>query len=371
MDFNFTEEQTMLRDMLSRYLADTYTFDARQKVVHGGKGWNPAVWQAFAEELGVLGAPFAEAHGGLGGGAVENMVVMEEMGRAIVLEPYLSTDHNGGGALKAVGGAVADSVIPGIIAGTTRIAFAAYEPQGRFHLHDIATTLKGGQLNGHKAVVEGASHATHLLVSARTGGSQRDTGGVALLLIPADAPGITRRDYLTVHGTSASEVYFENVAVGADHVLSAEALPLIEQVVDQATAALCAEACGVLKVLHAQTLDYAKQRKQFGKAIGDFQVIQHRLVDMFMEVEQAVSMAMMATLKLESAERSAAVSMAKAKVGKAAKFVGQNAVQVHGGIGITQELAVGHYFKRATLIENQFGSVDFHLSRFEALTLAA
>ena len=219
--------------------------------------------------------------------------------------------------------------------------------------------------------MEGAAHATHLLVTARTGGAQRDAGGVALLLIPADAKGITRRDYLTVHGTSASEVYFENVAVGAEHVLNAEALPLIEAVVDEATAAVCAEACGVLKVLHATTLDYAKQRKQFGKAIGDFQVIQHRLVDMFMEVEQAVSMTMMATLKLDTAERSAAVSMAKAKVGKAAKFVGQNAVQVHGGIGITQELAVGHYFKRATLIENLFGSVDFHLSRYEGIALAA
>ena len=262
-------------------------------------------------------------------------------------------------------------MIPGIIAGTTRIAFAAYEPQGRFYLNDLTTTLKGGLLNGQKAVVEGAAHATHLLVTARTGGAQRDAGGIALLLIPADAKGITRRDYLTVHGASASEVYFENVAVGAEHVLNAEALPLIEAVVDEATAAVCAEACGVLKVLHATTLDYAKQRKQFGKAIGDFQVIQHRLVDMFMEVEQAVSMTMMATLKLDTAERSAAVSMAKAKVGKAAKFVGQNAVQVHGGIGITQELAVGHYFKRATLSENLFGSVDFHLSRYEGIALAA
>ncbi|OSZ71927.1 pimeloyl-CoA dehydrogenase small subunit [Sphingomonas sp. IBVSS1] len=371
MDFNFTEEQTMLRDSLSRYLANTYDFDTRQKTVREGKGWNPAVWTAFAEELGILCAPFSEAHGGLGGGPVENMVVMEELGRAIVLEPYLSTVVIGGGALKAVGGAIADELIPGIIAGQVRIAFAAYEPQGRFHLNDVTTTLKGGQLNGHKAVVEGASHATHLLVTARTGGAQRDTGGIALLLIPADAAGITRRDYLTVHGTSASEVYFENVAVGDAHVLAADALPLVERIVDEATVALCAEACGVLKVLHAQTLDYAKQRKQFGKAIGDFQVIQHRLVDMFMEVEQAVSMTMMATLKLDSDERAAAVSMAKAKVGKAAKFVGQNAVQIHGGIGITQELAVGHYFKRATLIENQFGSVDFHLSRYENLTLAA
>ncbi len=371
MDFNYTEVQTMLRDTLSRYLADTYNFDTRQKAVATGKGWNPAVWQAFAEELGILGAPFSEDHGGLGGGAVENMIVMEEMGRAIVLEPYLSTVVIGGGALKAVGGAVADAHIPGIIAGTTRIALAAYEPQSRWALHDLTTTLKGGVLNGQKAVVEGAAHATHLLVTARSSGGQRDAGGVTLLLIPADLPGITRRDYLTVHGSSASEVYFENVAIGADHVLGAAdaGLAIVDQVVDEATAAACAEACGVLRVMHATTLDYAKQRKQFGKAIGDFQVIQHRLVDMFMEVEQSVSITLMATLKLDTAERAAAVSMAKAKVSKGARFVGQNAVQIHGGIGITQELAVGHFFKRATLLENQFGSADHHLARYEALTM--
>jgi alkylation response protein AidB-like acyl-CoA dehydrogenase len=375
MDFNLTDEQTMLKDTVRRYLGDTYSFDTRMKAVHSGKGWNPAVWKAFAEELGILGAPFAEAHGGLGGGAVENMIVMEEVGRAMVLEPYLSTVVIGGGALKAVGGALADSVIPEIIAGNAIIAFAYAEPQGRYHLTDLVTTAKkdgaGWVLNGHKSVVTSAPYATHLLVSARTSGAQRDAGGISLFLIPADLKGVTRRDYATVDGGAAADVYFENVALGADHLVGTvdHGLPVLEQIVDEATAGICAEACGLLRVLQATTLDYAKQRKQFGKPIGDFQVIQHRIVDMFLEVEQAVSITLMATLKLDTDERSAAVSMAKAKVGKGAKFVGQNAVQIHGGIGISNELSVGHYFKRATLIEGLFGSVDHHLDRYERLTM--
>jgi len=375
MDFNTTDEQTMLRDTVARYLGDTYSFDARMKTVHSGKGWNAAVWQAFAEELGILGAPFAEAHGGLGGGAVENMIVMEEIGRALVVEPYLSTVVIAGGALKATGGALADVVIPEIIAGKSVIAFAYAESQGRYDLADLLTTAKpdgaGYILNGHKAVVYGAPYATHLLITARTGGGQRDQDGVSLFLVPSHTPGVVRRDYPTVDGASASEVFFENVHLGAEHLVgdADAALPVIEQVVDEATAAVCAEACGVTRVLHTTTLDYAKQRKQFGRPISEFQVLQHRLVDMFMEVEQAVSITLMATLKLDTAERAAAVSMAKAKVGKACKFVGQNAVQIHGGIGISNELAVGHYFKRSTMIEGQFGSVDHHLRRYERLTI--
>ncbi|MFZ4688819.1 MAG: acyl-CoA dehydrogenase family protein [Polymorphobacter sp.] len=379
MDFNTTDEQTMLRDTVARYLSDTYSFDNRMKSVHGfasgGKGWNPAVWKAFAEELGILGAPFAEAHGGLGGGAVENMIVMEEIGRALVIEPYLPTVVIAGGALTATGGALADAVIPEIIAGNAIIAFAYAEPQGRYDLADLQTTAKkdgaGYVLSGHKSVVYSAPYATHLLVTARTAGGQRDQGGVSLFLIPADAKGVSRRDYPTVDGSSASEVYFENVAIGADALLGPAdaALPLIEQIVDAATAAICAEACGVTRVLHATTLDYAKQRKQFGKPISEFQVLQHRMVDMFMEVEQAVSITLMATLKLDTDDRASAVSAAKSKVGKACKFVGQGAVQIHGGIGISNELAVGHYFKRATMIESQFGSVDHHLRRYERLVI--
>ena len=240
---------------------------------------------------------------------------------------------------------------------------------------NLRTTAKadgaGYVLNGHKGVVYAAPWSSHILVTARTGGSQRERSGVELFLIDAKSPGIVRRDYPTVDGFHASEIYFENVAVPGEAVLPG-GLSLIERIVDEATVAVCAEACGVTRKLHEGTLDYSKQRQQFGQPIGRFQVLQHRMADMFIEVEQIVSMTLMATLKLDLPEdqRKAAVSLAKAKVSRSAKFVGQNAVQTHGGIGITQELAIGHYFKRATMIESQFGAADYHLERFEQLTLA-
>ncbi len=372
MDFNFTDEQTMLRESVSRYLADTYDFETRMKTVNGDAGWSPAVWKAFAEELGILGAAFAEDHGGLGGGAIENMIVMEEVGKALVIEPYLSTVVIGGGFLKRAGGGNADAVIPQIIAGQVVIAFAYAEPQGRYNLADLRTTARkdgdGYVVNGHKAVVRDAPFATHFIVTARTGGGQRDAGGVSVFLVPADTAGITRRDYPTVDGGRASEIYFENVRVDADQLLAAEGdgLPLVEAVVDEAVAAVCAEAAGVTRKLHEGTLDYSRQRKQFGRPIGEFQVLQHRMVDMFMEVEQAVSMTLMATLRLDEPDRAKHVSAAKNKIARGVRFVGQNAVQIHGGIGISNELAIGHYFKRATMIEGQFGDADYHLRRYES-----
>jgi alkylation response protein AidB-like acyl-CoA dehydrogenase len=377
VNFSYNETQEMLRDTLARFLADTYDFETRRKMVASDAGRDPGIWRALATELGILGAPFGEDQGGLGGGAVENMIVMEQIGEAIAIEPYLQTVVIGGGALKAAGGAQADALIPRIVGGDAIIAFAYAEPQGRYEINNLRTTARkdgaGWVLNGHKAVVYAAPWATHLLVTARTGGAQRDTDGVSLFLIEANRPGIVRRDYPTVDGFRASEIYFENCSVPGDALLGAEGggLPLIEKVVDEATAAVCAEATGVMRRLHAGTMDYARQRKQFGRAIADFQVLQHRMVDMFMEVEQAASMTLMATLKLDlsEAERMAAVSQAKAKVGKGLKFTGQSAIQIHGGIGITDELAIGHYFKRATMIEGQFGSVDHHLSRFERLSM--
>lgn len=377
MNFSYNETQEMLRDTLARFLADTYDFETRRKMLASDTGRDPGIWRALATDLGILGASFSEEQGGLGGGAVENMIVMEQLGEAIAIEPYLQTVVIGGGALKAAGGAQADALIPQIIGGDAIIAFAYAEPQGRYELKNLRTTAKkdgaGWILNGHKAVVYAAPWATHLLVTARTGGSTRDKDGVLLFLVEANRPGIVRRDYPTVDGFRASEIYFENCSVPGDALLGPEggALPLIEKIVDEATAAVCAEGTGVMRRLHAGTMDYAKQRKQFGRAISDFQVLQHRMVDMFMEVEQSASMTLMATLKLDlpDAERMAAVSQAKAKVGKGCKFTGQSAVQIHGGIGITDELAIGHYFKRATMIEGQFGSVDHHLGRFERLSM--
>ena len=366
----------MIRDTLSRYLADTYDFAKRQKMLARDGGRDPGIWQALASELGMLGAPFSEEHGGLGGGALENAIVMEELGKVIAIEPYLQTVVIGGGALKAVGGTQADAVIPEIIAGNCVIAFAYAEPQGRYNLASIQTSAKkdgaGYVLNGHKAVVYAAPWATHLLVTARTGGSIREREGISLFLVDANTPGITRRDYPTVDGFQASEVYFENVSIPGDTLLGGEGagIGLVEQIVDEATVAICAEASGVTAKLHSGTLEYSMQRQQFGQPIGRFQVLQHRMVDMFMEVEQVRSMTIMATLKLDlpANERMAAVSQAKAKVANACRFVGQNAIQTHGGIGITQELAIGHYFKRATMIESQFGPADFHYDRFERLT---
>lgn len=376
MDFSFTDEQSMLRDTIASYLADKYAFDQRRAVVSKEPGWNPAVWKAFAEELGILGAPFPEDLGGLGGGAIENMIVMEEFGKALVVEPYLGTVVIAGGFLKHSGHPGAAELIGKIIAGEAVFAFAYAEPQGRYNLADLATTAKkdggGYVLNGHKAVVIGAPWATHLIVTARTGGGQREAQGISAFIVEKTAPGVTTRDYPTVDGLRASEVFLENVKVGAEALIGpvGHGLPLIEKVVDEAIAATCAEACGVLRKLHEGTVEYTKQRKQFGVPISSFQVLQHRMVDMFIQLEQSVSMTYMATIRLaEDAERSKAVSAAKVQIGKACRFVGQNAIQLHGGMGMTDELAIGHYFKRATMIESAFGNTDHHLARYEFLSL--
>ncbi|MEH0198560.1 acyl-CoA dehydrogenase family protein [Caulobacter sp. CCNWLY153] len=379
MDFNFTEEQSMVRDTVASFLQDKYDFETRRKIVASESGWRADYWQAFAEELGILGASFSEELGGLGGGAIDNMIIMEEFGKALVIEPYLGTVVIGGGFMKHSGYAGAASVIEGIVAGTTTIAFAYAEPQGRYTWSDLKTTARkdgsGWILNGHKAVVVGAPFASHLVVTARTGGGQREAAGVSVFLIDKNLPGVVTRDYPTVDGGRASEVYFENVSIPADALVGAEGegLPLVEKVLDEAAAASLAEGVGVLRKLHEGTLDYAKQRKQFGRAIADFQVLQHRMVDMFIELEQSVSMTYMATIKLDEsdAERAKAVSAAKVRIGRALKFVGQNAIQIHGGMGMTDELAIGHYFKRGTIIEGLFGSVDHHLRRYEGLSFGA
>ncbi|MBU4435376.1 MAG: acyl-CoA dehydrogenase family protein [Alphaproteobacteria bacterium] len=376
MDFNFTEEQSMVRDTVASFLQDKYDFETRRKIVASESGWRADYWKAFAEELGILGASFSEELGGLGGGAIDNMIIMEEFGKALVIEPYLGTVVIGGGFMKHSGYAGAASVIEGIVGGTTTIAFAYAEPQGRYTWRDLKTTAKkegsGYVINGHKAVVIGAPFATHLIVTARTGGAQRDAGGVSVFLVDKSLPGIVTRDYPTVDGNRASEVYFENVSVPADALIGVEGegLPLVDKVIDEATAAVGAEAAGVLRKLHENTLDYARQRKQFGTAIANFQVLQHRMVDMFINVEQAVSMTYMATIKIDedAATRAQAVSAMKVQIGRACRFVGQNAIQIHGGMGMTDELAIGHYFKRASMIEGQFGSVDHHLKRYESLS---
>ncbi|MBV8681946.1 MAG: acyl-CoA dehydrogenase family protein [Caulobacteraceae bacterium] len=377
MDFSFTEEQGLLRDSVAAYLADHYDFDKRRAAVKSADGWRPEVWKAFAEDLGILGASFPEELGGLGGGPTETMVVMEEFGRALVVEPYISTVVVGGGLLRHAGTDAAKELIGGIIGGDVLTAFAWAEPQGRYSLFDLKTTARkdgaGWVLNGQKAVVVGAPWATHLIVTARTGGAQRDAQGVSVFVVPKSASGIVMRDYPTVDGRRASEVSFENVRLGPEALVgeAGAAAPLLEQVVDEAIAATCAEACGVLHKLHEGTLEYTKQRKQFGQPIAAFQVLQHRMVDMFIQVEQSVSMTYMAHIRVgePAEERAKAISAAKVQIGRACKFVGQNAIQLHGGMGMTDEMAIGHYFKRATIIEGEFGSTDHHLRRYERLSL--
>ena len=379
MDFSFSEEQTLLRNSVSKYIADNYSYDSWRKFTRNDLGRDPKHWAQFAE-LGLFAAPLPEAHGGLGGGAIETLVIMEEFGRGLVVEPFVPTVVIAGGLLARHGtDPLKAEWLPKIASGETIIAFAFAEPQGRYNLADLKTTAKkqGGNfvLNGHKAVVVGAPWADQLVVTARTAGGQRDAKGVSLFLVDKKSKGISTRDYPTVDGNRASEITFENVEVPASRVIGAidGGLPFVDHAVDEAIAAVCAEACGGMKVLVDATVEYSKTRKQFGVPIGKFQALQHRMVDMFVNYEQAVSITLMVTLKLGESdeERAKAASAAKAEIGKAGRFVGQQAIQIHGGMGMTDELNVGHYFKRLTMIDTLYGSTDHHLRRYGALAVAA
>jgi len=378
MNFDYTDEQNAIRDSLAKWAAQQYDFEKRRAALASEDAWKTN-WATFAE-LGLLAAPLPEEFGGLGGGAIDISVVTEEFGKALVVEPYVPTVVLGGGALNYGGNAAQkEEHLNAIAAGERVIAFAQAEPKSRWALNDVSTAAKkdgaGWVLNGHKAVVIGAPQADHLLVSARTAGGQRDAKGISLFLVPKSANGISTRDYPTMDGSRAAEVYFENVSVGAANLIGEAdgALPLIERIVDEANAAYCSEAVGCMRMMTSSTQEYAKQRKQFGKAIAEFQVIQHRLVDMFMAAEESYSMALRATIKLSEndSERAKAVSAAKVSIGTHARFVGQAAVQTHGGMGVTDEMRVGHYFKRTTMLDATFGNVDYHLKRFTALSAKA
>ncbi len=374
MDFSFTEEQVLLRNSVQRFVQDRYSFEARKAILASDSGWSRDNWRSFAE-LGLLAAPFAEEYGGFGGGAIETMIIMEEFGKGLVVEPYLQTVVLCGGLINMAGShAQKAALLPKIAAGELILAMAYAEPQGRFNLADLVTRAEksgdGFVLNGNKAVVAAAPWADKLLVTARTSGAQRDKSGVTIFLVDINAPGVSRRDYPTIDGQRASEISFENVKLSADAVLGAvgTALPILEAAFDRAIAAQCAEAVGCMRVLTDATVEYCKTRKQFGQPIGKFQVLQHRMVDMFMECEQSLSMTYMVNLKLDESEteRVKAASAAKAHIGKSGRYVGQQAIQLHGGMGMTDELNIGHYFKRLTMIDAQFGNVDYHLRRFSA-----
>lgn len=376
MDFSLSEEQTLLQDSVQRFVQNDYAFETRQKLIAQEPGYSADNWKQFAE-LGWLGMPFAEADGGFGGGAVETMIMMEALGKGLVVEPFVPTVVLAGGALKLAGSAAQKAAhLAGIIDGSVQGALAFAEPQSRYNLADVAVSAKaagdGWVIDGAKSVVLNGPSANLLVVSARTAGDQRDRDGISLFLVGADSAGISRRDYPTVDGLRASEITFDGVQVGADSLLgeAGKGLAVLEQVIDEGILAIGAEAVGAMEVAYKATVEYCKTREQFGQPIGQFQVLQHRMVDMFMQHEQSKSLLYMAAMRMDEGYGAAAqkaVSALKVQVGKSGRFVGQQAVQLHGGMGMTDELSVGHYFKRLTTIDTLFGNVDVHLKRFGAL----
>jgi len=370
MDFDLSEEQRLLQESVGKLIADEYEFEKRKAYAKEPAGYSAARWAQFAE-LGLLGIPFPETLGGSGGSAVETMIVMEAFGRGLVLEPYLATVVLAGGILRRAGSAGQQrELIPSVIAGKLRLALAHGERQARYDLADVATSARSAGeswvLSGRKAVVIHGDSADRLIVSARTAGDQRDKVGISLFLVDAKAPGLTVQGYPTVDGLRAAEIQLENVKVGPDALIGERdrGLAIVEQAVDAGIAALAAEAVGAMTAMHEITVDYLKTRKQFGVAIGSFQALQHRAVDMLVSLEQARSMAYLATMMAEepdTAERRRAISAAKVQIGRSARFVGQQSIQLHGGIGMTMEYKIGHYFKRVSMIDTLFGDAEHHL----------
>lgn len=378
MDFSLTKEQELLRDGLTKFLSTRYELEKSRAAAKTGAGWQPEVWRGFAEELGILGATLPEEAGGIGGGPVEAMVIAEALGHALVVEPFVDTVVVAGGLLHRAGGDTAAALLEKIVDGTAVVSLAATESGSGDNWRDVATTAeKDGAdwvLRGEKIVVLGAPLANHLLVTARTSGGRDDADGISLFLVDLAAAdsGLRTHPYRTIDDRRAADISFDGVRLRADALLGEEgrAWPSLARARDEGAAAVCAEAVGAMRKVLADTVEYCKQRQQFGTPIGSFQVLQHRMVDMHMEVEQSVAATYLAVLNLDSADdvRARAVSAAKATIGRAARFVGQNAVQLHGGMGMTEELAIGHYFKRLTALQYEFGSTDHHLSRYAQLT---
>jgi pimeloyl-CoA dehydrogenase small subunit len=371
MDFDLTDDQRLLQESVTKLFAARYgAFEKRKDYARAPQGFEPAVWAEYAQ-AGILGLPFAEDHGGFGGGPVETMIVMEAIGASLALEPYLTSTVLCGEILQHSGnGALIGAYLPAMAEGTKILALAQIERGSRYDLNDISLAArKDGEdflLEGEKGVVIGGGAADAFIVSARTGGNRRDATGISLFLVDASAPGVSRRAYPTQDGPQAAEVSFAQVRVPASRLLGGmgEGLPLLARGVDVAIAGLCAEAVGAMDALVKLTVEYLKTRKQFGVAIGSFQALQHRSVDMLVQLEQARSMAIYAALMAGEPDpkaRHQAIAAAKVQIGRSAKFIGQQATQLHGGIGMTMEYKGGHYFKRLTVIEQQFGDADYHL----------
>ena len=371
MDFDLSDEQRLLKESVDRLILDKYQFQQRKGYMAEAPGYSPAMWAALAEQ-GLLGLPFPEAAGGFGGGSIETMIVAEAFGRSLVVEPYFATVVLSGGLLRrAADAATQAALVPQITAGKLKLAFAHIERHSRYELFSVATEArKDGAayvLNGAKSIVLHGDAADQILVTARIAGAQRDRDGIGLFLVDANAAGVTRRGYATQDGLRAAEVTLTNARATA---LNENALPAIEHAVDEAIAALCSEAVGTMQSMHDLTLEYLKTRKQFGRAIGSFQVLQHRSVDMLVALEGARSMAMFASVMAEDenpVERRRAIAAAKVQIGRSGRHIGQEAIQLHGGIGMTMEYSVGHYFKRMTTIDQLYGDADQHLTSLARL----
>jgi pimeloyl-CoA dehydrogenase small subunit len=372
MDFEPSDDQRLLVESVTRMLSDTYSFAQRKGYMALDGGYSSAIWSQFAE-LGLLGLPFAEEYGGFGGGAQEVMLVMQAFGRVLVLEPYLSTVVLAGTAVKAAGTAEQKAaLLPAIADGSLKMAFAHGERQARYDLTDVITTAKrsgsGWVLDGSKTVVSHGEAADKIIVTARTGGERHDPDGITLFLVDTTAPGVARRGYLSRDDTRAADISLSNVTVTEADVLGAvdRGLPIIQRVIEAGIAATAAETVGAMEAMNEMTLEYSKTRVQFGQPIGTYQVVQHRMADMFMAQEQGRSMAMLATMSVDNpdeAVRAHDIAMAKVGVGQAGRYVSQSAVQMHGGIGMTEEYAVGHYFRRCMVIERLFGDPAYYLQR--------
>ena len=372
MDFELSDDQRLLLESVSRMLADNYSFAQRKTYVAATEGWSTAMWSRFAE-LGLLGLPIPEQYGGFGGGAQEVMLVMQAFGRVLVVEPYFPTVVLGGTAIIQAGSAEQrQAILPAIAEGRMKLAFAHSERQARYDLTDVVTTAQrdgdGWVLDGSKTVVAHGDSADKLIVSARTSNDRYDTDGITLFLVDAGSQGIARRGYVTRDESRAADISLSNVRVTPADILGevGKGMPIIGRIVEAGIAATAAETVGAREAMNDMTLEYSKTRVQFGQPIGSYQVVQHRLADMFMTQEQGRSMAMLATMSLENpdpAERAHDMAMAKVGVGQAGRYVSQSAVQMHGGIGMTEEYAVGHYFRRCMVIERLFGDPAYYLQR--------
>ncbi len=376
MNFNLSEEQNMLKDSVSRFVQNQYDFDTRRKIVEAEEGFSRENWQTFAD-LGWLSIPFTEAQGGFAGSVLDSMVVMEEMGKGLVAEPFVATVLLFGGLLSnSSNSASYQATIQAIIDGEVQGAFAYLERQSRFEVTDIKTTATknsgGYSLNGEKTVVFNGASADKIIVSARTSGEQFDQQGISLFMIDANAQGIEKTTYRLMDGQRVANIVLNDVQVSADQLVGEldVAYPLMQTVINEVMIAICAEALGIMQVLNETTIEYAKTRKQFGVAIGSFQALQHRMVDTFMACEQSQSLLLRAAGSHAAGNKESELDILalKVMVGRAGKLIGGEAIQIHGGMGITDELNVGHYVKRLMMINTTFGDADYHQQKFSAIS---